>query len=808
MTTRPASARPPAARPATAGAASGASPTAGTSPSPRRRPGDTVGSIRVSVLLAVALALAVGNLHGVLSGVFWWIATLAPIVVVFAVATLTRVLLRRRGWGTLVAAVAAAGLITLLFAADTAILGVIPTGDTWGRFAVLAAEASESITVQAVPADATPGILFLLCSATAGIAIVLDILASWWRVPALVGIPLLVVLSVPSTIDPELADPFFFALVAITYLMLLRPRVARSRPPVAIGLGAVAVLGALVLPLVLPPVAQPSGDAGPAGGLTTGINPMLDLGEDLRRNSPTQALTYTTTSPEGEYLRLTTLEDFVDDEWEPVSITPIPDNDVSAIGTAPGLTTAVPTTPVSTSITINNSSGRWLPVPYPAASISGLTGDWFWEPNGLSVRSAESNMRGQAYEVTSLNVQPTSNQLEAAPSSASLRLAQPPEGLDPLVGETARTVVADAPTDYARAVALQDWFRGGEFTYSEDAPVEEGFDGSGLDVLVPFLEAKTGYCVHYASAMAVMARTLGIPSRVVVGFLPGNEDTSSDAAESSVSEEGEEVELTAFTVSSRDLHSWPELYFEGSGWTRFEPTPGRGIEPAYLPTPVDNPSTPDVDESQVTPTPTATAAPPVAPAPTPTPTTNALGGTEEGTRTLSLWALVIGLGVVLVLAAPGLVRVAIRAARFGSIRAGRLPATAAWFEVVDTARDLGYAGSTVGTPRELEHRLRDAGIAGPTLAALTTLRVAVEREVYAATPATAPGKGRPATPPLAAPPRLAAADPAETAEGLRVVLAGLRSHAGRVAHLRAALVPGTVRDRLRGGRRWTILPQA
>jgi transglutaminase-like putative cysteine protease len=783
MTTRPGTSLP--ARPAQGTPVRSALNTP-VSPPPSassRRPRDTVGSVRVSVLLAIALAITVGNLHGVLEGVFWWLASLAPIIVVFGVASLTRVLLRFRGWATLTSAVASLGLVTLLFAADTAFLGVIPTGDTWNRFGVLMAEGGASITEQAVPAEATPGILFMLSFATAGLALVMDLLASWWRVPALVGIPLLVVLSVPSTIDPVLADPFFFALVAIVYLLLLRPRIGRSRAPVAIGLGAVAVVGSLVLPVLLPPVEQPGGDAGPNGGLTTGINPMLDLGEDLRRNSPTQALTYSTTSPTGQYLRLTTLEEFVGDEWEPVSITPLPANDVSAIGTAPGLTTSVPTFPVTTTVTIDNASGRWLPVPYPATSISGLEGGWFWEPNGLSIRTDESNMRGQEYDVTSLDVQPTSTQLEQAGSSASMPLAQVPDGLDPQVAEIARTVVdeAGAATDYDRAVALQDWFRGGEFTYSEDAPVEEGFDGSGLDVLVPFLEAKTGYCVHYSSAMAVMARTLGIPSRVVVGFLPGDEDDSAAASA--------DVDLTSFSVSSRDLHAWPELYFEGAGWTRFEPTPGRGTEPVYLPTPVDNPSTPDVDESLVTPTPTATVAPTTAATPTPTPTANALGGTPESTRTLSLWALVVGLGVILLFAAPWLARSAIRGARFGAIRAGRLPATAAWFEVMDTARDLGYRDSTTGTPREVENRLRSAGLSADAVAALAVLRTSVEREVYSVHAQPTP------------------ADPGDTADALHTALGGLRANAGRGARLRATLVPGTIRDRLRGARTWTVLPR-
>ena len=69
------------------------------------------------------------------------------------------------------------------------------------------------------------------------------------------------------------------------------------------------------------------------------------------------------------------------------------------------------------------------------------------------------------------------------------------------------------------------------------------------------LRDRKGYCEQFASAMAMMARVVGIPSRVSVGFLPGEQD-----------EDG-------WKVSIRDMHAWPELYFANYGWVRFEPTP-------------------------------------------------------------------------------------------------------------------------------------------------------------------------------------------------------------------------------------------
>ena len=118
--------------------------------------------------------------------------------------------------------------------------------------------------------------------------------------------------------------------------------------------------------------------------------------------------------------------------------------------------------------------------------------------------------------------------------------------------------------DFDKAVALQDWFRtGGGFTYSLD---QRG--GSGMDLLAHFVtDDRVGYCEQFASAMAAMARTLGIPSRVVVGFL-----------------DGQPLPDGRILYTSDERHAWPEMYFPGVGWIRFEPTPAqRAATPAVHP---------------------------------------------------------------------------------------------------------------------------------------------------------------------------------------------------------------------------------
>ena len=71
-----------------------------------------------------------------------------------------------------------------------------------------------------------------------------------------------------------------------------------------------------------------------------------------------------------------------------------------------------------------------------------------------------------------------------------------------------------------------------------------------------FLDDRVGYCEQFAASMAIMARVIGIPSRVAVGFLEPDKATNG-----------------SWEFSAHDLHAWPELYFPGSGWVRFEPTP-------------------------------------------------------------------------------------------------------------------------------------------------------------------------------------------------------------------------------------------
>ncbi|MCY7325469.1 MAG: DUF3488 and transglutaminase-like domain-containing protein [Microbacteriaceae bacterium] len=670
---------------------------------------------QVSLALLLAIAVGTGGLHVLFDDQAWWLLVFFVLTAVLGAAATARAFSRR--WFVPLAAAAATliGLVTLLFAPGTALLAVIPTLDTIGAFGALFGEAGASISGQSVPANADAPIVFVLCLGVGAIALLCDVLAIALARPALAGIPLLGVLSIPAVTARDVTDLFVFALCAAAFLVLLVVGGQRRQPGLALGIGATAIVGALALPLVLPAVVF---SAAGSPGLSAGVNPVLGLGDDLRRSAEREVLSYSTASGEPHYLRLVSLENFTGARWAPTEREPDRGNSIAAFAPPPGLSDAVPTAEEFTSIDIGNLSSRWLPVPYPPRSIEGVVRDWFWEPGGFSVSSPNDTARGQDYTVESLIVQPTPEQLLAAGTAVATDFEQYlelPEDLPTVISETAAGIAATTPTNYERAIVLQEFFRSGQFTYSEDAPVEGDYDGTGMNVLATFLDRRSGYCVHFSSAMAVMARSLGIPARVVVGFLPG----TPAAAEGDGS----------FTVTTHDLHAWPELYFEGIGWVPFEPTPGRGSLGDYA----------DVSVVGV-PAPVPSAAAPDAPAPSPSAPLDGADPAVDDSEALASSAtqtalprLLLALLVVAALALlPASVRVLQRTLLARRLRAGEATVIDAWDEVLRIAVDFRLPVAITETPRE------NAAAIGASGAALARLLSAVEHEGYARATITDP----------------------------------------------------------------------
>jgi hypothetical protein len=208
--------------------------------------------------------------------------------------------------------------------------------------------------------------------------------------------------------------------------------------------------------------------------------------------------------------------------------------------------------------------------------VADLGAEWaLLRDNGTIIGTVDTSP-GQSYEITTQMPQPTSEQIR---ESSATTVDDAAAG-SPVTNALPRSVPADivrlahqettgASSDYDALLALQNWFRGPDFTYSLLAPRAGGFDNSGLGAIDAFLQKKEGYCIHFASAFALMARILGMHSRIVVGYLPGTASAQTGA------------DPSLFTVMSSQLHAWPEVYFQGIGWVPFEPTKGLGVPTAF-----------------------------------------------------------------------------------------------------------------------------------------------------------------------------------------------------------------------------------
>ena len=631
-------------------------------------------------------------------------------------------------------------LLTAVFGRSTALLGIIPTPSTFASVPGLIAQASAEIRDGVAPVPPDEGLAFLLVAAIGALAIVLDHVVLTARMPLLAGVGLIAVSLIPTIAIPSDVDIASFVLLAAALLFLLRVdtraraagparRDARAPSPqtrrlfgastTALGVAAVAVIVAVVATPLLP---QPGlrFASGGTGGLGTTINPNLELGNDLRQPRDVEVLKVRTTGPTAPYLRAVTLSRFDGAVWQPDSFDTVTVPSDGAVFDRVGVDGDIALADWTTTVTVDQLDSPWLPVPYPASTVTGLDGDWLGMPQNRTVVSRAGSTREQVYEVQASVPRPTLEQIRSkAAGGAGLDpdLTALPADVPAIIGDTAREVTASAQTPYDKLVTLQNWFRSSQFRYSLDAPVDSGFDGAGLDAVAQFLQVRAGYCVHYASAFAVMARTLGIPARIVIGYLPGTA--------SSIPQQGG----VEYSVSSSQLHSWPEVYFEGIGWVPFEPTNSLGVPTNFASGSSGNGTTTPNAPTQDADTPADQPSTAPSEAVENDPGAQATGGGSVTARQSTAWvAPVLGILVLLVLAAlPAVARPILRRRRLAAARAG--DPVAAWTAMLEDAVDLGIPVSSALSPRAFAAILVDEH--GAQADDVDLLRDAVERVSYA-----------------------------------------------------------------------------
>jgi len=703
------------------------------------RPAPTAWWLSVAVLVAIGAALS--SLSVLLAEGGWYGLTMTIASIAVAASSIARrfVPVWRGFWSLVAGLVALFAAVVVRFAADTTLLLVVPTPETFARFSVLIRDGELAIVEQAVPAIADEGLRFLLVAGVGLLAVLANAVVTGTHRPALLAIPLLGLIAIPVIVVPgALPLGSVLATMGAFLVALALHRPASSVGGAAAGRLAAAVAAVLVAAVTVPGLlptavtgALPEG-TGPVS-LVTGVNPVIELGDDLRRSTPVEALRYTTDVEGGLYLTLSHLAVFEGQEVQPLD-DDVAEVELGALSGPSWLPDGVATVNAQTRIETASLRTQWLPVPSAPTAVSGLDGTWLVDPAGVTVRAESGVSRAGAYTVTSLLAAPTTEQLRAATvGDADLApYRQIPDELDPSIQEAALAATAEARTPYEQALALQRFFTGGDFAYSEDAPVEGGYDGTGADIVAQFLVERSGYCVHFSSAMALMARTLDIPSRIAVGFLPGTRNPQVP---------------NEYIVSSDNLHAWPELHFDGLGWVRFEPTPSLGTIPEYaadeVPIGDDAPLPPGDEEPLPDPSDPAEPTEPIDP-PEPgevtdpeNPLDGEIPGLTDGSvdgegpgdaiaealadpvirSTVIVGALVVLIGGLLV--TPALWRAARRRRRMHA----RDPLDA-WREVRDTARDLGLPAEATRTVRE---RAALWGVDETVLAPLVT---ALEARAY------------------------------------------------------------------------------
>ncbi|WP_242609033.1 transglutaminase TgpA family protein [Actinomadura formosensis] len=506
--------------------------------------------------------------------------------------------------------------LDLVYAAGKAWLWLIPSPESVRELADLAGEGWRAANRYAAPVPLVPGITMLTATGIGLVAVLVDLLAVRLRRTATAGLPLLAMYSVPAAVREDGVGWLAFGVGALGFLGLLmadaRERVggwgrtvtAHRRPPQVplagadprpdeemvrpdaaglaasgrrIAIGAVAV--AVVLPAAVPGL-QPRGAFGLGGRSGQGTqtvttpDPLVSLKRELTRLDDSIVLTYQTDDPEGpDYLRLYSLDRFDGDRW---TYSPLKSSSKDRVAGGrtlpppPGLSIAR-THDVTTTVRVRSEvkNMTFLPVPYAPAEVS-IKGDWRVHASSLMVYSLRDSAGGRSYTVRSVRTDPSTGQLAAAggyPAEIVSHYTAVPKNIPQQIRRLAEQITAGSATALTQAVRLQRWFTAtGGFTYDLSAPAPQ----RGSDLVDFLLHSKRGYCEQFAASMALMARILGIPSRVAMGYTPGGE-----------------VKPGEWVVRSRDAHAWPELFFPGSGWVRFEPTPagaggqGTAVAPPY-----------------------------------------------------------------------------------------------------------------------------------------------------------------------------------------------------------------------------------
>jgi transglutaminase-like putative cysteine protease len=562
-------------------------------------------------LLAVALTASLGVARLIQDGLGKGVAV-PMVVTVLGAGAVTLVAARTRLPTPLVALMGAvaACLCATWTVVPSATRDGLPTATTYHVVLGVIDTARSVMGSHRTPVPAVTGVVLIACVSSGAVCVAGRLLwevsrRSKRRSPQLLALvpalgmlcysaPLSARIDRPQTALAFLASGMVFVAASDASGRVLRPTGPRDRvvgafstlvAPMATSLAAllavVLAAGALsgAVPLPFPWWGHTSGKgsaAGSAGGSGQGQNPpdstALSLIANLRSEETTSASVqmFQATSPDSTYWQVGTLSVFDGTKWIPGS-----DEQQALAGDgvysppAPYLSYNGPLE--TATITIQNFSGRLLPTPpitQQMVSNSAQLATYF---DGLGLAEAATSTAGETYTVSfapNTVPEPTSGPRDLAAIYSALGPARSeylslPRGIPKEVLSIARSAVKGAETPVEEVRDLVDYFRGNGFVYTLSPPTIPAGENPLLAFLVTY---RKGFCQQYAGAFGVMARELGLPVRLAVGFtagqpLPGRGDV--------------------YEVTGADSHVWPEVYLGSAlGWVSVDPTPGNGGTPA------------------------------------------------------------------------------------------------------------------------------------------------------------------------------------------------------------------------------------
>ncbi|QUQ71685.1 transglutaminase TgpA family protein [Kutzneria sp. CA-103260] len=535
-----------------------------------------------------AVLCAATALSGVVQGTVWLFYLLIAIGMIVGTGMLLRQLRMQPPVIALGELFVLLCLLTMSFSTN-GILLILPGPAALRDLAEVLGKSVTAVQTEVPPVPADPPILCLIVVAIGLVTVVVDMLTVEAKAPAASGLVLLCVYAVPASLADEMLPWWSFVLGAAAFAGLLavdgrqKHKAWRGRrsgaigstqnPPSheATGVVIVSIVLALIVGgsfTVIGTVGRlPGGGSGGEGGGPFGLKPYTKL-EGLLSSQSNQELFRVTGLKDTDYLRLVTLDKFVDNDGWQVGA-PIADGD--QVGRHDLATDSAIGGPVTTiNIQPNQFTDQWAPVFGRPVSVQGLGSDWRWDPTAQTLWAPGTQQFGTYVERAQLTM-PSQDQLRSEGIVDDTQVDpryRAPVQVDQQVKTLIRQVTGNQGTTFDKVRALTLFLNSGEngFSYSLDATPKN----PNVPRLDDFLfNSKKGFCEQYASALAAMTRSMGIPTRVAIGFTPG------------VSVNGDP---NVRTITGGDAHAWVEIHFPDYGWVRFDPTPAgsRVVAPPYM----------------------------------------------------------------------------------------------------------------------------------------------------------------------------------------------------------------------------------